>query len=193
MCIRDSPYLAERGLSAETIQSFGLGFCGKGLLAGHIAIPIHNADGKLVAYAGRWPGSPPDGKEKYKLPPGFKKSLELFNLHRALAEEAGSPWVVVEGFFDCVHLWQHGLRRVVALMGSTMSTAQETLLQQHLRPQDRVILMLDEDDAGRRGRDDLAVRLARFAYVRVHRFEKEGAQPDSLSPEEVRQIQGGTP
>ena len=184
-------YLTERGLTAETVQTFGVGFCAKGLLAGRVAIPIHNPDGKLVAYAGRWPGSPPEGKEKYKLPPGFKKSFELFNLHRALAGNGDSPLVVVEGFFDCLHLWQHGLRRVVALMGSSMSTIQETLLKQHLGWQDRIIVMLDEDDAGRRGRDDLAVRLARFAYVRVHRFEKEGAQPDSLSAEEIDQLGGG--
>jgi DNA primase len=187
----DHPYLAERGLTAETVQTFGLGFCPKGLLAGRIAIPIHNVDGKLVAYAGRWPGCPPDGKEKYKLPPGFKKSLELFNLHRALAANGDSPLVVVEGFFDCLHLWQHGLKRVVALMGSSLSSAQEALLAQHLGSEDRVIVMLDEDDAGRRGRDDIALRLARLAYVRVHRFGKDGAQPDSLSGDEVGAIRGG--
>ena len=41
----------------------------------HIATPIHNADGQLVAYAGRWVGGElPEGEEKYKLPPRFKKS-----------------------------------------------------------------------------------------------------------------------
>ena len=47
------PYLAERGLNAETIAEFGLGFCPKGILAGRIAIPIHNAAGELIANAGR--------------------------------------------------------------------------------------------------------------------------------------------
>src|SRR6185437_758181 len=53
----EHPYLTERGLSSETIQTFGLGFCQKGLLNGRIAIPIHNFKGELVAYAGRWPGN----------------------------------------------------------------------------------------------------------------------------------------
>ncbi|MSU20369.1 MAG: hypothetical protein EXS30_03140 [Pedosphaera sp.] len=52
------PYLAERGLSEETIAEFGLGYCNKGSMSGHVVIPIHNVDGKIVAYAGRWPGEP---------------------------------------------------------------------------------------------------------------------------------------
>jgi DNA primase len=76
----DHPYLAERGLTPETIEAFGVGFCGKGMMADRIAIPIHNPDGLIVAYAGRWPGEPPDGTPKYKLPQGFRKSLELFNI-----------------------------------------------------------------------------------------------------------------
>ncbi len=184
----EHPYLSERGLTAEAIQTFGLGFCAKGLLTGRIAIPIHNAKGQLVAYAGRWPGLPPEGKEKYKLPQGFKKSLELFSLHRALAQPADEPLVVVEGFFDCLNLWQHGIKRVVALMGSSLSTAQEALLREHLTTASPVIVMLDEDDAGRRGRDDIAARLAPFAFVRVHRFEEEGAQPDQLTADEIRAL-----
>ncbi len=39
-------YLAERGLTPETIKAFGLGYCTKGTLAGWIAIPIHNTSGK---------------------------------------------------------------------------------------------------------------------------------------------------
>ena len=55
------PYLQERGLTAETISTFGLGYCPHGLLRGWIAIPIHNAKGQVVAYAGRWPGTTAGG------------------------------------------------------------------------------------------------------------------------------------
>ena len=44
---REHPYLAERGLTLETIVDFGIGFCGKGMMAGHIAIPIHNPEGGI--------------------------------------------------------------------------------------------------------------------------------------------------
>src|SRR6185369_2609577 len=157
------PYLMERGLSPETIADFGIGYCGKGVMEGRIAIPITNAEGGVVAYAGRFPGQPPDGTPKYKLPPGFRKSLELFNIDRAISEPANVPLVIVEGFFDCMMLHQLGHRKVIALMGSTMSDAQEELIRKHTNQESRIIIMLDEDEAGRTGCEDVAVRLAGFA------------------------------
>ena len=185
------PYLAERGLTPETITEFGLGYCAKGMMAGRIAIPINNADGKVVAYAGRIPEEPAGDIAKYKLPQGFRKSLELFNIDRALREPAENPLVIVEGFFDSMKLYQSGCRKVVAIMGSTMSAAQEDLIRSHTDGGSRVILMLDEDEAGRAGRDDIAVRLARFVFVKIHVFPKEDMQPDQLSDEEVGNLIGG--
>ena len=178
-------YLTERGLAPQTILDFGLGHCGKGMMAGRIAIPIQNSEGKVVAYAGRWPGEPPGDTPKYKLPPGFRKSLELFNLDRASKESADKPLVIVEGFFGCIKLHQHGWRRVVALMGSTMSAAQEELIRRHTIQNCKVVLMLDEDEAGRFGREDIAVRLANFVFVRIHTFDREGDQPENLTPEQM--------
>lgn len=76
---RSHPYLVERGLTTETLVDFGAGFCAEGIMAGRIAIPIHNPKGDVVAYAGRLIGEPTDDNPKYKLPPGFRKSLELIN------------------------------------------------------------------------------------------------------------------
>jgi len=75
-------YLKERGLEKETIKEFGLGYCKRGLMKERIVIPIHNEKGELVAYAGRYPGDPPEGESKYKFPAKFKKSLVVFNLNR---------------------------------------------------------------------------------------------------------------
>ena len=55
---RSHPYLEERGLTTETLVDFGAGFCAKGMMAGRIAIPIHNPNGEVVAYAGRYAGEP---------------------------------------------------------------------------------------------------------------------------------------
>ena len=182
---REHPYLMERGLTLETIVDFGVGFCAKGMMAGRIAIPIHNPEGGVVAYAGRWPGEPAEDTPKYKLPQGFRKSLELFNCDRAFKEPAEKALVIVEGFFDCMKLHQNGCRKVVALMGSSMSAAQEELIIKHSHRNSQIIVMLDEDEAGRAGREDIAVRLSQFAFVKVHAFEKDNMQPDQLSAEEV--------
>jgi len=182
------PYLAARGLTKETIAEFGLGYCEKGVMAGRIAIRIDNADGKLVAYAGRWPGDPPEGTPKYKLPPGFRKAQEIFNLHRAIRERSERPMIIVEGFFDAIKLWQHGIRRVVALMGSSLSPAQEQLFRKHITARDFVVVMLDEDEAGRAGRSAIADRLAKFAFVKVYTFDAEGLQPEDLSSEALQKL-----
>ncbi len=107
-----------------------------------------------------------------------------FNAHRAFAVP-DEPLVIVEGFFDCMALWQHGIRCVVALMGTSFSPHQEALIARVVGPQSRIILMLDEDNAGREARAQIARRLAQYCYVKIHRFAKEGAQPASLTVEKA--------
>lgn len=190
----EHPYLKERGVSVETAIDFGLGFFAgnKGLMVGRVAIPIHNIAGELVAYAGRWAGAPPNADtEKYRLPPNFRKSLELFNIDRAIKEASDEPLVVVEGFFDAIKLHQNGWRKVVAMMGSKMSDGQIELIRRNDALNGRVIVMFDEDEAGRTGREDAASRLAKFCFVKTHVFDKAGMQPEHLTSDEIRQILGG--
>lgn len=185
------PYLTTRGTTPELAKEFGIGFFPgtKGLMVGRIAIPVHNEAGKLVAYAGRFPGEPPnDEVPRYKLPPGFKKSLEVYNLHRIATAPQDQPLVLVEGFFDCIHLWQCGARRVVALMGSTLSTEQEDLILKHTSEETAIVIALDEDDAGRASRGEIAARLALHRFVRTQRFDKENQQPSELTSEAVQMI-----
>jgi DNA primase len=188
---RSHPYLAERGLTQETVIDFGIGFCSKGMMEGRIAIPIHNVKGEVVAYAGRFPGEPGEETPKYKLPQGFRKSQELFNIDRSIKESDEVPLVIVEGFFDVMKLHQHGWKKVVALMGSTLSAAQEELIRQHITSQSQIIIMLDENEAGQAGRDDIACRLSKFCFVRIYQFETPGMEPEHLSAEEVRLLCGG--
>lgn len=81
---------------------------------------------------------PPEDAPKYKLPPGSHKAQELFNLHRAMRESDNAPLIIVEGFFDAIWLWQNGARKVVALMGSSLSTPQEELVIAHSLPATRI-------------------------------------------------------
>jgi DNA primase len=167
----DHPYLRERGLTEETIATFGLGyFGGKGTMHGRIVIPIHNEIGQLIAYAGRWPGDPPEDEPKYKLPANFHKSLALYNLHRARAY-ASEDLIVVEGYWSVFELWQKGRRNAVAVMGSSMSAEQEKLIVETALQQGgtkaRVLLAFDPDEAGRRGMQEAAARLAPQVFVRT--------------------------
>jgi len=178
-------YLQERGLTPETIATFGLGYCAKGSMGGRIAIPIHDSDGKLIAYAGRWPGNPPGDAPKYKLPNGFLKSLEVYNLHNAAKEDPSEPLVVVEGFFDCIKLWQAGFRRVVSVMGSSISDAQAALIERAAAPRGSVIILFDADSAGRAGCEQAVRILSSRVFVKAASLCTPGLQPDMLSPFEI--------
>ena len=148
-------------------------------MQGKIVIPIHNGNGELLAYAGR----AIDGSEpRYKFPAGFHKSLELYNLHRAIGEaNIDRRVVVVEGFFDCLRVSGAGFT-CVALMGSSISNAQEKLFVQHFKS---VILLFDGDDAGHQAGTDGLARLGRSTWVFAPELPR-GKQPDMLDVEEIQ-------
>lgn len=179
------PYLAGRDIDPETAEYFGVGFfSGKGAMAGHIVIPIHNENGELVAYAGR---SVNGDEPKYRLPAGFHKSLELYNLHRA--KLCGPDEVfLVEGFFDAMRLHQAGFPNVVAAMGCDLSAAQANILSRHFG---HVSVMFDEDAAGIDGTFDAILTLAHDVYVTSICLPLDRKQPDEMSQQEVKALLRG--
>jgi DNA primase len=171
-------YLAGRGIDSETAHHFGIGYSrGKGSMAGRVVIPIHDENGFLVAYAGR---SIDETDPKYRLPPRFRKSLVLFNLHGAAAE--GKSVIVVEGFFDCFKVHQAGLPGVVALMGCSLSFRQEELMCAHFR---EVVLLLDGDTPGCTAAAAIAQRLVPKVSTRLVEVPP-GSQPDQLGAGQIR-------
>ena len=172
------PYLRERAVSPETAQYFGIGmFPGKGSMENRIVIPIHNEDGILVAYAGRGVGQ---AEPRYRFPTRFRKSIVLFNLHRAAHH--GKRVIVVEGFFDCFKVHQAGIPCVVALMGCSLSRRQTELLEQHF---EEAVLLLDGDKAGRAASTSIAAQLVPKLSTRLVQVPV-GSQPDQLSEDQIR-------
>ena len=173
----EHPYFIKRGLDPKVVSLFGLGYCQYGWMKNRMAVPIHDEKGQLVAYAGRWPGDePPEGEGKYMLPRGFKKSEVLFNLHRVADAEL---LIIVEGYWSVFRLHQLGLPSV-ALMGSKLSKAQETLLMaSKVR---RLILLLDGDHPGRHAQAEILPRLALHFFTKVVELP-EGEQPDTVDQE----------
>jgi len=172
---KDHSYLKERGMDAQVVNFFGLGYCERGLMKNRIAIPIHDEEWKLVAYAGRWAGNQlPEGESKYMLPRGFKKSRVLFNLHRVTGAKI---LVIVEGYWSVFRLYQLGIP-AVALMGRTLLKAQEALLMANKGS--HLILMLDGDEPGREAQAELLPRLARHFFIKVVELP-EGDQPDTTN------------
>jgi 5S rRNA maturation endonuclease (ribonuclease M5) len=88
-------------------------------------------------------------------------------------------------------LHQNGCRKVVALMNDTLSPAQETLISTHTGSQSQVIVLLGGNAAGRAAREDIACRLSKHCFVKVHTFDKADAEPEHLTAEELQEILEG--
>lgn len=179
----DHPHLIdERKLSTETLRAFGVGYCATGTLRGQIAIPVHDEDGVLVAYAGRRLKSEDIAAQgKYRFPKGFVRDVVVYNYHRAAAAMGERGLVVVEGFFTVMKLHEAGFPHTVATMGVEVSALQLELLARA----PRVFVVFDGDDAGRRGGADLAAKLK--DRTAVHLIEiPQGTEPEDLSPKALR-------
>lgn len=178
-------YGINRGVELETLRYFGAGLClSKGTFSGRYVIPLHNAIGELVGYAGR---SLDDSEPKYLFPSrdkGFHKSHLLFNLHRVLKDFPTEKCVVlVEGFFSAMKIAQASFA-CVGLLGSSLSEAQEQLLCAHFNS---VVIWMDGDDAGQRATDECLARLGKKIWIRAVSLP-QGIQPDELTSQEIASI-----
>ncbi|MEL6828556.1 MAG: CHC2 zinc finger domain-containing protein, partial [Pseudomonadota bacterium] len=139
----EHPYVTDR-ITQQTATTFGVGVCdpnGRSMMVGRCCVPIHNLAGELVAYAGRYLGEDP-AEPKWKLPPGFEKRRVLFNAHRIWG---ALHVVLVEGFFDAMHLHSLGIP-AVSCIGTAVSEEQVQLLQE--LGARRVTVLFDGDEEG---------------------------------------------
>jgi DNA primase len=186
----EHPYLKERGFTTETIAHFGLGYCSRGSMQERIAIPIHNAQGRLVGYAGRLVDDQKigDGHPKYKLPGSRERDGKCYEFHKSLILYNGfaaggdlHDVIVVEGFPSAWWLWQCGFPGVVALMGSDCSDEQARLIVASTVPSARIWLLPDGDSAGELCALGAMQRLCPHRFVRWIRLTS-GKQPTDSPP-----------
>lgn len=114
-----------------------------------IVVPICDLRGEIVGFGGRVLD---DGLPKYLNSPEtalYSKSRSLYGLHlaRTACREFGSVFVV-EGYFDLIALVQHGVRNVVATLGTALTAEHARVLRGLIGEGGRVILVFDSDEAG---------------------------------------------
>ena len=111
-----------------------------------VMFPIHNAEGRVVAFAGRLLG---DGQPKYLNSPEsplFSKSRTLYRLHSARSAIRKSRQVVLfEGYADCIKAWSAGVHNGVATMGTALTAEHAAILRRYT---EEAVICYDGDDAG---------------------------------------------
>ena len=182
-------YLDERGFDPALVREFGIGFQDKGMMKGRVCFPIHNRQGELIAYSGRWADETlPEDVPRYLLPKGFEKSQVLFNLHRVIAKREEQPEVdtvvIVEGFWSVLRL-HGGNIPCVSTFGDSVSAAQVDLLAQHGFK--HAILVFDGDEGGRVGTKTSLPILAERLFVKTVALD-DGVKPDVMSGELINAL-----
>ena len=172
-------YMSGRGLSAKTMQYFGIGYGGDGWTGltdkllkegvrkevltdlglsrekngrlydyfhGRVIFPIINVRGKVIGFGGRVMDK---SEPKYLNSPEsavYQKKYNLYGLNRskdAVIREGFA--ILVEGYMDCVSLYQSGVENVAAVCGTALTPEQSKLIKRYTK---NVVLCLDSDAAG---------------------------------------------
>jgi DNA primase catalytic core len=131
-----------------------------------LIIPYRDTYGNVVAMVGRSLLSDDDRKgqgiPKYKNTT-FKKSKHLFGLYEAKHPIMECNFVyVVEGQFDVIKAFERGIKNIVAVGSSSLSAYQLSLL---CRYTNNIVLLLDNDEAGRSGSSRALDRFSKYTNV----------------------------
>jgi DNA primase len=198
-------YLDERGITAESIAKFHLGFSPNqrdwiahqasgaktgvetletiGVLArpasggslydrfhGRLLFSIRDTQGRPVGLGGRvLPESGLSSPAKYVNSPEtplFSKSNLLYGLDVARdAIRRNGTALVMEGYTDCIVAHQYGFDHAVAVLGTALGESHIRVLK---RFADRIVLVLDGDEAGqRRANEVLELFVAQQVDLRI--------------------------
>lgn len=134
----------------------------------NMVLPYRNQYGEVIGIVGRTILSEVDRKRqeiaKYKNS-HFNKGKNLFGLDKAKHTiVAQNKAIIVEGQPDCISAHSSGIRNVVAIGASNLTFDQFSLI---CRYTDNIIMLLDDDDAGRAGTQKAIEDFGQYANIRA--------------------------
>lgn len=151
-------YLNKRGFTEELIKTYRVGWCpqekvikdkNREFMCGGITFPIINEYDEIIAFSRRLPEDKKNLAENV-LPwfnESYPKTYYLYGLNVAIEHILKNKSVfIVEGQCDATSCHRHGLKNVVATMGTALTKDHLIKLS---RFTNTIILMFDADKAGR--------------------------------------------
>jgi DNA primase len=142
-----------------------------------LMFPIHNENGKPIAFGGRALSA--DQQAKYVNSPEtriYRKSAVLYNLHRAKeAIRKLDRLILVEGYMDVIGVVAAGVNEVIASCGTALTSQQVLALRRHSQ---NIVVNFDPDSAGANASErSIQLLLAEGMHVRMVSLE-DGLDPD---------------
>jgi len=171
----DNIFLRRRGFTNEDVKDWGLRDTGLGIL-----IPIYGFKDELLGSAVRIKVLE-EGRSKYSYNLGFNRNLTLFGLNHY--NRSGSV-MLVEGMFDVIAMHKLGARDTLGVLGTSLSNGQIGVLKG--LGVVRVLLLMDNDNAGKEATIKNADKMMRYFNVYVPDYQNYGSEdPAEMELEEV--------
>lgn len=115
---------------------------------GRIMFPIKDPKGNIIGFSGRVLDSSDTGAKYVNTPetPVYHKRESLYGIHltRDAIRKLDSV-LIVEGEFDLIMPFQHGVENIVAIKGAALTHEQLSILKRYTK---RLLFALDADEAG---------------------------------------------
>ena len=183
-------YLKNRGFPEveDMAVMYDLGYAISGEYAHRIILPIYNEDMELLSWTGRSIQENPHLRYKsasYKKGEGY--NLKDYVFHPPNIEETDRVLVVTEGPFDALKVDWISLSqtnsgvRATSIFGASHTESQLADLSLLSNQFDKVVIMLDNDDAGQIEAQKLFGDLLTKAKVVNYQGLPKGSDPGSLS------------
>lgn len=143
-------YLLKKGYSKDIMLKAGLIIKGKkgtyDRFRNRIMFPVFDYRGRVIGFGGRVLDNQ---KPKYLNSPEtdvFLKGTNLYGLNFAIKDKVPESIIIVEGYMDCISLYQAGITNVVASLGTALTESQAKLIKKYTK---NVYVCYDSDVAGK--------------------------------------------
>ena len=158
-------YLKQRKIKKSTAIEWEMGYCPVGYtptiyknetyafwkkMWGRVLFAIYDQNGELVSISGRKVVDVPEREKnpKYDHYP-FNARKVLFGLHKNCKDIfMENKSIITEGQLDVITAWQNGIKIVTSSFGAHCSDEHLIILNRY---SDDIIIMYDNDDAGKKG------------------------------------------
>lgn len=132
-----------------------------------IIIPFRDCYGVVAGLVGRTLLSEEDRKEKkidkYKNNLGFTKTSHVFGLYENKKSILEKDCVfLVEGQLDVIKAHEQGFTNILGIGSANLSLNQFSLITRYTN---NIFLLLDNDDAGRKGRKKIVNKFGKYANI----------------------------
>lgn len=176
------PYFAKRGISEKVANAFDLGYDD---YTNTVTLPLFDKSGKCIMVIRRALDS-----HTYMNTSGSSKTDSLFGInvvYKLLPKLVDKPFLfIVEGPFDVLKMWQHGLP-AVGIMQASLSETQMRLIER--LPFQKIVIATDNDVAGRDVAKKMAKRLSKSKLIYFLKYPSGAKDPGDLTSAQYTKLE----